>query len=84
MDYELNIAGPFATMVSIFHGDGSVQISHGGVEIGQGINTKVRKNLLKKNDVFCRQLKYVLTNWVYLWTKFQLFRVTVLLLQILC
>ncbi|XP_063928230.1 uncharacterized protein LOC135141244 [Zophobas morio] len=41
MAYELAIGGPYAAMVSIFHGDGSVQISHGGVEIGQGINTKV-------------------------------------------
>jgi xanthine dehydrogenase/oxidase len=41
MNYDLELSGPFAAMVSIFHGDGTVQISHGGVEIGQGINTKV-------------------------------------------
>ncbi|XP_068917112.1 xanthine dehydrogenase-like [Tenebrio molitor] len=40
MNYDLELSGPFAAMVSIFHGDGTVQISHGGVEIGQGINTK--------------------------------------------
>ena len=28
-------------LVSVFTGDGSVSVVHGGVEIGQGINTKV-------------------------------------------
>ena len=28
-------------MISIYAGDGSVSLSHGGVEIGQGIHTKV-------------------------------------------
>lgn len=33
-------AGIMEVSVSIFHGDGSVSIQHGGVEMGQGINTK--------------------------------------------
>ncbi|CAH0400156.1 unnamed protein product [Chilo suppressalis] len=28
-------------LMTVFHGDGTVMVSHGGVEIGQGINTKL-------------------------------------------
>ena len=36
-----NHLGAFTVMVSIYAADGTVAITHGGVEIGQGINIKV-------------------------------------------
>ncbi|XP_061376829.1 uncharacterized protein LOC116770815 [Danaus plexippus] len=40
MTYEMFYIGPFNATVSIYHGDGSVVITHGATEMGQGINTK--------------------------------------------
>ena len=39
--FAIHLGGSYTVMVSIYTGDGSVSVVHGGVEIGQGINTKV-------------------------------------------
>ncbi|KAL1517488.1 hypothetical protein ABEB36_001248 [Hypothenemus hampei] len=41
MKYPLSVLGNYTTLVSIYFQNGGVAISHGGIEVGQGINTKV-------------------------------------------
>jgi xanthine dehydrogenase/oxidase len=41
MKYEIQYAGNFSALVSIYAADGTVAVAHGGIECGQGINTKV-------------------------------------------
>ena len=40
--YPLYLLARYPTVVSIFKDDGTVAVSTGGVEMGQGLNTKVR------------------------------------------
>ncbi|XP_062708362.1 xanthine dehydrogenase isoform X2 [Aedes albopictus] len=41
MEYPMEYSGTKNALVSIYHIDGSVAITHGAVEMGQGVNTKV-------------------------------------------
>lgn len=41
MKFPIEYLGVFPSLVVIYHGDGTVVVSHGGIECGQGINTKV-------------------------------------------
>lgn len=41
MSWLLHLTGPYNILISIYQGDGTVAVSHGGIEIGQGIDTKV-------------------------------------------
>jgi xanthine dehydrogenase/oxidase len=42
MTYAFALWGNYAVLVSIYARDGTVAVTHGGIEMGQGINTKVR------------------------------------------
>ncbi len=42
---------PYYCHISIFEGDGSISICHGGIEMGQGINTKVAQTVAKEFNV---------------------------------
>jgi len=48
--------------ISVFHEDGSVAVTHGGIEMGQGINTKVAQIVAKKLDLPMDMIKIKPTN----------------------
>ena len=42
LSYPVSMVMKYPVLVSIYDKDGTVAVSHGGVEMGQGLNTKVR------------------------------------------
>ena len=51
MSWPLIYYGTIQTYVAIYHRDGTVAVSHGGIECGQGINTKVAQVIAYTLDV---------------------------------
>lgn len=41
MSWPVPVLIDYTVLLSIYHGDGTIMITHGGIEMGQGINTKV-------------------------------------------
>ena len=47
----------FHCLVSVFADDGSVSVTHGGIEMGQGINTKVQQVVAKQLGIDMSMVK---------------------------
>jgi xanthine dehydrogenase molybdopterin-binding subunit B len=61
MTHGFFIWGNFSAMVSIYAQDGTVAVSHGGIEMGQGINTKVSLFAVDGGNVITVKLACVVT-----------------------
>jgi hypothetical protein len=67
MTFALPMFGNFAAMVSIYAQDGTVAVSHVGIEMGQGVNTKVSLvgvDISRSMNVWDRQLSQY-SDWLW-------------------
>lgn len=57
MKYPQGYVGAYHALVSIYQYDGTVAVSHGGIEMGQGINTKVAQVVAHVLDIPYKYVK---------------------------
>ena len=50
--YDYPAVGGFNVLISVYGVDGTVAVAHGGIEIGQGINTKVSIEIRKLLKIY--------------------------------
>ncbi|XP_054263493.1 uncharacterized protein LOC128986901 isoform X2 [Macrosteles quadrilineatus] len=62
MRFPMDTKGTYHAMVSVYRNDGTVSITHGGVEIGQGINTKAAQICAATFNIPLDMIKVKTTN----------------------
>lgn len=62
LKYGIIYIAPFNAVVSICHADGSVVITHSGIEMGQGLNTKVAQVCAYKLGITLDQISFKPSN----------------------
>lgn len=62
MQYSMFLWGNYHAMISIYQSDGTVSITHGGIEMGQGLNTKAAQTCAYKFGIDLNMVKVKPTN----------------------
>nr|XP_018909622.1 PREDICTED: xanthine dehydrogenase-like [Bemisia tabaci] len=62
MRYPMGLWGNYHALISIYQSDGTVSIAHGGIEMGQGINTKAAQVCAYKFGIDVSMVKIKPTN----------------------
>ncbi|KAH8359005.1 hypothetical protein KR093_003803, partial [Drosophila rubida] len=57
MEYQIGYFGQYPATVAIYHSDGTVVVSHGGIEMGQGMNTKIAQVVAHTLGIVLEQVR---------------------------